>query len=106
MKRRDVLIILASIFIFVFIWIGFNIYHNSVKSTISDSVSIQISPLSPSFDTNVIDKLKKRQSVTSVYQTTANELPPNQEIQPVVTPPIIGTGSATQEASPEGSLLQ
>ena len=105
MKRRDILIILGSIFIFVFIWIGFNIYHNSVKSTISDSVSMQISPLSPSFDTNVIDKLKKRQTITPVYQSGSTSLP-SLEKTPVVTLPIISTSSATQIASSGGSLLQ
>ncbi len=106
MKRRDILIILGSISVFVFIWIGFNIYHNSVKSTISDSVSMQISPLSPSFDTNVIDKLKKRQTVAPIYQSSSTNQLPSVKETPVVTPPIISSSSATQEASSGGNLLQ
>lgn len=103
MKRRDILIILASIFIFVLIWIGFNIYHSSVKSTISESTSMQISPISPNFDTTVIDKLKKRQVVTPVYQTTGQTTSTTETT--VVTPPLTSSGSATQ-ASSGGNLLQ
>lgn len=105
MRKKDIIIILASVFIFVFIWIGFNIYHNSVKSTISDSVNMQISPISPNFDISVIDKLKKRQSVAPIFQTTgANQVSPGAET-PVVTPSLESSGSAAQ-ASPGGSLSQ
>lgn len=95
MKRRDILIILASVFVFVFIWIGFNIYHNSVKSTISPTISIQISSVSPNFDTASIEKLKKRQVVTPVFQTNGATQQPTDQT-PVIEPSLISSGSATQ----------
>jgi hypothetical protein len=105
MKRKEVLIILGSIFIFVIVWIGFTIYHNSIKSTISESTSMQISPISPNFDTSVINKLKQRQVVTPVYQTTAGDQTSSTTETLVIAPPVISSGSATQATS-GGSLLQ
>lgn len=105
MKRKELLIILASIFIFVFVWIGFNIYHNSIKSTISDSTNMQISPISPNFDTSVINKLKQRQVVTPIFQTTAGSQTTSTTETPVIAPSEISSGSATQATS-GGSLLQ
>jgi hypothetical protein len=99
MKRKDILIILASVFVFVFIWIGFNIYHNSVKSTITETVSIQISSISPNFDTTAVDKLKKRQTVTPIFQSNGTvPTSPNQQPE-IVTPVINSSGSAVQSTS-------
>lgn len=105
MKRKDILTLLVPTFIFIFAWIGFGIYHNSVKSTISEELNMQITPISPDFDTKTIDKLKKRQNVTPIYQT--NESTQSSAIvpTPVVTLPISGTSSAEQ-ATLGGSLSQ
>lgn len=101
MKREDILVLLIPTFIFVFAWIGFGIYHSSVKSTISEELNMQITPISPDFDTKTIDKLKKRQNVTPIYQAQNSTIVPT----PSVTLPVISTGSATQ-ATLGGSLLQ
>ena len=102
MKKKDLVTLLSSIFIFVFIWIGFNIYHNSTFSTIAPLVSANLSPISPSFDTKTIDKLKKRQNVTPVFQLTT---PVNPSVLPPETSFLISTESAEQ-ATIGGSLLQ
>ena len=102
MKKKDLVTLLSSIFVFVFIWIGFNIYHNSTFSTIAPLVSAKLSPISPSFDTKTIDKLKKRQNVTPVFQLSA---PVNLPVSPPDTSFLISTESAKQ-ATIGGNLLQ
>lgn len=102
MKKNDLIILLSSIFIFVCLWIGFNIYHNSVSSTISPSVDIQIAPISPNFDTKIIEELKKRESVTPVFQLNNSVTTTAPTIETTQT---ISSGSA-QQATSGGSLLQ
>jgi ammonia channel protein AmtB len=103
MKKNDLLIILASVFIFVFIWIGFNIYHSSVKSTISETVTIQISSVSPNFDTTSIEKLKNRQTVTPIFQTNGVVAQPTDQTQ--IAQPSINSSSSATTASSSSSLL-
>lgn len=104
MKKKDILIILISVFIFVIFWIGFNIYHNSAKSTISESINLQIAPISPNFDTKTIENLKKRQNITPIYQINSAPEAPNL-VTPVIVPLLNSSGSASQATS-GGSLSQ
>jgi hypothetical protein len=67
MKQKDILIIVILLFIFTLISIGYNIYSNTVTSTIPEDVSQDILPISPTFDTKAIDKLKFRESVVPSY---------------------------------------
>lgn len=101
MKKNGLITLLSSIFIFVFIWIGFNIYHNSASSTIPESINTQLSPISPSFDTKTIDKLKKRQSVTPIFESGT---PINPSVTPANILQPISSDSAKQ-ATTGGSLL-
>lgn len=105
MKRKDILALLIPIFILVFAWIGFDIYHSSVKSTISEELNMQITSISPDFDTKTIDKLKKRQNVTPVYQTSGSTQNSTVVPTPIVTPPLNSSESA-QQATSGGSLSQ
>lgn len=65
----------------VAVWIGLSVYHNATSSTISSTATIQIDPISPTFDTDVISALKKRSFVESnlsetiVFPTGAPALP-------------------------------
>lgn len=94
MKKKDLLIILIPTSIFVFLWIIFNIYHNSVTSTISSNQIMQISPINPSFDTKTINLLKQRGNVVPFYQ---NATPSSKPIPTPIpqTPILISTQSAT-----------
>lgn len=60
MKQKDILIILILLFIFVVTWIGGNIYHSIASSTISETETRDISPISPTFDSQTVNKLKQR----------------------------------------------
>jgi len=99
MKKNDILLILVPSFIFVLAWIGFSIYHNVVTSTISEPLSMAITPISPTFDTSVIDGLKSRQNVVPIYElnattqnTTTAASPSANQI--VITPTVNSTNSA------------
>lgn len=68
MKRKDILIILILLFIVVAGWVGSNIYHSAVESTISETVNQDIAPIAPAFDTATIDKLKQRQKINPSFE--------------------------------------
>jgi len=112
MKRKDILLILIPSFIFVLAWIGFSIYHNIITSTISVPLSMQIAPITPNFDTSIIDSLKNRKKVLPVYQLSVPTegttiIPPSSSASasPVIITP---TPSAIEirQATSGGSLTQ
>jgi hypothetical protein len=112
MKKNDILLILIPSFIFVLAWIGFSIYHNVITSTISDSLSIQITPITSSFDINTIDSLKNREKVIPIYELSVagqNVVQPaSPSAGPInVTPtPTMESSTQTQQATSGGSLTQ
>lgn len=88
MKEREILFVVVSIFALVLLYIGFNIYHNSVTSTIPQALSIQVAPIAPSFDQKTIDSVKKREKVSPDFQA------------PIATPSPTGTPFAAPPISP------
>lgn len=66
-RQRDIIILLISVFIVTLAWIGFDLYHNAVTSTISTTLQQDIQPIDPDFDTQVIQTLKQRQFSSPVY---------------------------------------
>jgi hypothetical protein len=90
MKQKDYLFILISSAIVVVIWITFNILHNVLTSTISESLGQQLVPIAGTFDTQTLDSLKKRAHVTPLFiiiqsPTPTPTLPPVTPIQPIAT---------------------
>lgn len=75
MNRKDTLFLMVSGFAIVVVWVGFNIYHNAKTSTIPEATSIQIAPISPSFDTKTIDIIKKRKKIPPVFEINTNPTP-------------------------------
>lgn len=68
MKQKELLFILISSSILVFIWIAFSIYHSTTTSTIPEATSIQIVPITPTFNTKTIDLLRQRQKSSPVFE--------------------------------------
>lgn len=68
MKQKDILIILVLLFIFVVVWIGGSIYHSIANSTISETTSEDISPITPTFDTKTVNNLKERQKINPSFE--------------------------------------
>ena len=76
--QRDILFVSVSMFAIVALWIGFNLYHSWVASTISEDLQIQIIPIAPKFDTQTLNDLKSRKKIKSagsVVQTTVSVTP-------------------------------
>lgn len=96
MKQKDILIILILLFISVAAWIGGNIYHSIAGSTISETTSRDISPITPTFDTQTVNKLKQRQKINPSFELG--------NITPTPTPVPIDLLSP-QNASEEAKLI-
>lgn len=68
MKQKDALFLTISFFVLVLIYVIFSVYHNSVTSTISENLNIQITPIAPDFNQKTISDIKKRGQVTPLYE--------------------------------------
>lgn len=99
MSKKDVLIILILLFVFVVAWIGSNIYHSARVSTISEATNQDISPITPSFDTKTIDKLKERQKINPSFEL--GEIISSPSSTSLTLPTKI---ASPQNASAEGTL--
>lgn len=61
MNRKELTIITLVIFLTVIAWIAFGIYHARTASTVSQKELRQVVPLTPTFDNDIIKKLKGRE---------------------------------------------
>jgi hypothetical protein len=102
-RQNDILFILISSFIVVVAWIGFNIYHIYVTSTISEDVQAQLTPITGSFDTQTLQQLKSRDKVNPKFernaaasQSAVTPAPTQQPDEPAVSP---GPAEASDTAS-------
>lgn len=97
MKQKDIITILIPVVLFALAWVVFSIYHNSVASTISNSLNTSILPITPDFDIKTISKLKQREKIDPLYQIKPIESPDptlsplptlaaEEIIEPTVTP--------------------
>jgi len=109
MKKNDILLILIPSFIFVLTWIGFSIYHNVITSTISEPLSMAITPITPTFDTGIITGLKSRQNVIPIYELNATAqnttIPASPSASPIIITPTINSTNSAQATS-GGRLTQ
>lgn len=61
MNRREFAILASAVFFTVIAWILFGINHASKTTTISQKELKQVVPLTPTFDNDIINKLKNRE---------------------------------------------
>lgn len=82
-QHNDILFVLISSFIVVVAWIGFNIYHIYITSTISEEVQMQLTPINGTFDKETLQQLKNREQINPKFEKdkTASRSAPT----PVVT---------------------
>lgn len=92
MKQKDILLLLIPSFLVIVAWVAFSIYHNSVASTIPEVLNMQITPISPNFDTNEVSQLKQRTSVTPIYEI---QNAPSPSPSPSFISPPTSSGSGT-----------
>lgn len=104
MKRIDFFLILIGGTILVIAWIVFSIIHNYQTSTLSNGVITQTIPITPNFNTSILQKLEQRLMVspdfnlTKISATQAGILPtptptPTPALTPLPTIVINNTGS-------------
>ena len=95
MKQKDILLILIPLFVVVVAWIGSTIYRSVVSSTISEATNVDISPITPTFNTKIIDKLKQRQTIDPSFELESITATPS---------PILPT--ETQIVSPQDTPVE
>lgn len=64
---NNLLLLLIPTFLLIVAWIGFTVYGNRVKSTISNVQSGRITPISPTFDLATIATLKTRDQISPIF---------------------------------------
>jgi len=76
MKQKDILLLIIPGSLLITLWIIFSIYHNSVTSTIPENLTLQIVPISPTFDKTIIESLKKRTQVAPNFEFSKSSSQP------------------------------
>jgi len=61
MNRKELAIIAIVIFLTVTAWIVFELYHAKNTNTVSQKELRQVTPLTPTFDNDIINRLKSRE---------------------------------------------
>lgn len=84
--QNDFLFLSLSIFIIIAVWIGSNIYHAWVTTTISENLQLQIIPIEGRFDTATIDNLKKRKIVQPLFAAGSLVATPTASLSPSPSP--------------------
>lgn len=72
---KDLLFVSISSFIVVVAWVGFNIYHTWVTTTITPEMQVTITAIHPDFDAATIQKLKARKQVVPVTSLSGKVAP-------------------------------
>lgn len=61
MNRKEIVILTLVVFLTVIAWIAFGVYHAQSAATISEADFEKVAPLTPTFDTDLTEMLKKRE---------------------------------------------
>ncbi|MCL4339070.1 hypothetical protein M1271_05265 [Patescibacteria group bacterium] len=61
MNRKEIMIMALIILLTVAAWIVFGVYHAKTESSISQQDLRQVVPLTPTFDNDIIKKLRSRE---------------------------------------------
>ena len=102
MKQKDILFIFISSTVVVAAWVGFNLYHKWVTTTISPDLQIQISPIESNFDRDTIEKLKQRTHISPAYEIGGGmKLSPTQQPTPSASPTPVEQQSAVEQPTIE-----
>jgi hypothetical protein len=86
MKQKDILFIFISSFVVVAAWVGFNLYHKWVTTTISPDLQIQINPIESSFDRDTIEKIKSRNRISPENELGGTGISPTTRPTPSSSP--------------------
>jgi len=106
-KQKDILFILISSFIVVVAWIGFNIYHIWITSTVSQELQLELTPIAPTFDAATMQQLKARKGINPSFtlQSVASQSAQTPTI-PLPTPKQLVTPTPVISEAPSGVQSQ
>lgn len=103
-KQSDFLFIIIPSFVVILLWIVFTIFRSATSSTISETHSLLIQPISPNLDVSVITQLNKRKKISpnldEVIQATTEEEENASPSSTFTFPPI----ADTEESSVSGEI--
>lgn len=95
--KQSIFLIVATI-ITVIIWIGSNLYHIAVTSTVPEDIQETIAPFNPKIDKSIFETIRNKKEVSQFVVappvSTTSSSPTN---SPTVQPTIINN-QATQSA--------
>jgi hypothetical protein len=109
--QRDIVLLTLSMFIIVAAWVGFNVHHSRVNSTIDDVLQTQIIPIPGNFDNATIQDLQSRTVIEPDYihpvsstaaqqgfSATPEEETPVLIIEPTATEEFLDPNATIQES--------
>lgn len=102
--QKDILFLAISSFIVVVAWIGFNLYHIYVTSTVSEDVQIQLTPISPVFDQLTMQQLKTREDIKPIFDSPKFAVSPTPSEQTGTTPTPAPLDSGTSVTAPNDTV--
>ncbi|MBI2611800.1 hypothetical protein HYW54_03590 [Candidatus Gottesmanbacteria bacterium] len=60
MSLKQLVVLSIIIFLSIVFWIVFDLYHVATVTTITPTQEAQVKPLTPTFDNDIIGKIKNR----------------------------------------------
>lgn len=81
MGRRDTLLLSILTLVTTAGWITFDVYHSYADSTITTEVEEQISSITPTFKSTVIDSIKKRQDIEPLTTVETSFPTPSESLE-------------------------
>lgn len=108
-KQKDILFILISSFVVVIFWIGFNLYHIWVTSTISENIQLQLEPIDPTFDKNAMQQLRLREQISPAFGQIASQSAltptPQEASSPTPITDVTPTATDASQITPTGGSI-
>lgn len=101
LMRFGVLLLVVMLF-----WIGIELYSTYISTELEDDYSVQIEPLNPALDLEILDQLSRRNDAPSEFsivlpESTSAPTAPKQTPQPTSRPRAASSSALTATSSGE-----
>lgn len=97
MKQINFVVFLGVTFVWVVVWIAFNVYHSLTTSSVTEVLQQQVTPIDASFDKATIDMITRRHQVPLVYTFEGNGT--SAKTTPSPSPTFINTINTNSQTS-------
>ncbi len=103
MNRKEFFFLITTTCIVIIVWVISDIYHTKANTPVSPTLQQALEPLTPNFDQQTLDKIKKINNTPIQASDNSSSPNPNPTLtpqpSPTITPPPI---SASPSASIQG----